>query len=114
MYIDGCVSVHQQWSPKGESLLVQSILHLIISLSVPLSPSPLTKVAVPSTIHCDHLIEAQAGAAEDLKKAKDINKEVYGFLSTAGAKYGIGFWKPGSGIIHQVGSNNILESSFLL
>ena len=61
-------------------------------------------MAVPSTIHCDHLIEAQLGAAEDLKKAKDINKEVYDFLATAGAKYGVGFWKPGSGIIHQVGA----------
>jgi len=60
------------------------------------------QVAVPSTIHCDHLIEAQGGAAEDLQKAKDINKEVYDFLATAGAKYGVGFWKPGSGIIHQV------------
>lgn len=60
------------------------------------------QVAVPSTIHCDHLIEAQAGAAEDLKKAKEINKEVYDFLATSGAKYGVGFWKPGSGIIHQV------------
>ena len=59
------------------------------------------QVAVPSTIHCDHLIEAQSGAAEDLQKAKDINKEVYDFLATAGAKYGVGFWKPGSGIIHQ-------------
>ena len=55
-----------------------------------------------STIHCDHLIEAQAGAAEDLQKAKEINKEVYDFLATSGAKYGLGFWKPGSGIIHQV------------
>ena len=62
----------------------------------------LFQVAVPSTIHCDHLIEAQSGAAEDLQKAKDINKEVYDFLATAGAKYGVGFWKPGSGIIHQV------------
>ena len=59
-------------------------------------------MAVPSTIHCDHLIEAQSGAEEDLKKAMDINKEVYDFLATAGAKYGVGFWKPGSGIIHQV------------
>lgn len=64
--------------------------------------SGLPKVAVPSTIHCDHLIEAQLGGKEDLSRAKDTNKEVYNFLSTAGAKYGVGFWHPGSGIIHQV------------
>jgi aconitate hydratase len=64
--------------------------------------SGLPKVAVPSTIHCDHLIEAQLGGVKDLARAKDINKEVYNFLSTAGSKYGVGFWKPGSGIIHQV------------
>lgn len=64
--------------------------------------SGLPKVAVPSTIHCDHLIEAQIGGNEDLKRAKDINKEVYNFLKTAGAKYGVGFWNPGSGIIHQI------------
>jgi len=59
-------------------------------------------VATPSTVHCDHLIEAQIGGAEDLQRAKDINKEVYDFLSTSCAKYNIGFWKPGSGIIHQI------------
>ncbi|KAI4503690.1 hypothetical protein M0802_001093 [Mischocyttarus mexicanus] len=64
--------------------------------------SGLPKVAVPSTIHCDHLIEAQTGGDADLKRAKDINKEVYTFLKTAGAKYGVGFWNPGSGIIHQI------------
>lgn len=64
--------------------------------------SGLPKVAVPSTIHCDHLIEAQVGGEKDLARAKDLNKEVYKFLSTAGAKYGVGFWKPGSGIIHQI------------
>ncbi|KYQ48222.1 Aconitate hydratase, mitochondrial, partial [Trachymyrmex zeteki] len=64
--------------------------------------SGLPKVAVPSTIHCDHLIEAQIGGNEDLQRAKDINKEVYNFLKTAGAKYGVGFWNPGSGIIHQI------------
>ncbi|XP_022125180.1 aconitate hydratase, mitochondrial [Pieris rapae] len=64
--------------------------------------SGLPTVAVPSTIHCDHLIEAQIGGTEDLARAKDINKEVYKFLETAGAKYGVGFWKPGSGIIHQI------------
>lgn len=64
--------------------------------------SGLPRVAVPSTIHCDHLIEAQVGGDKDLARAKDINKEVYKFLETAGAKYGVGFWKPGSGIIHQI------------
>ncbi|XP_063825135.1 probable aconitate hydratase, mitochondrial [Ostrinia nubilalis] len=64
--------------------------------------SGLPRVAVPSTIHCDHLIEAQIGGDKDLARAKDINKEVYKFLETAGAKYGVGFWKPGSGIIHQI------------
>ncbi|THG96533.1 hypothetical protein EW026_g5314 [Hermanssonia centrifuga] len=58
--------------------------------------------AVPTTVHCDHLIEAQIGGAKDLERAKNINKEVYDFLATATAKYGLGFWKPGSGIIHQI------------
>jgi len=64
--------------------------------------SGLPRVAVPSTIHCDHLIEAQTGNDKDLPRAIELNKEVYNFLSSAGAKYGVGFWKPGSGIIHQV------------
>merc|ERR1711936_1173595 len=64
--------------------------------------SGLPKVAVPSTIHCDHLIQALIEGGKDLERAKDINKEVYNFLATAGAKYGVGFWKPGSGIIHQI------------
>jgi len=59
-------------------------------------------VATPSTVHCDHLIEAQVGNEKDLARAIDINKEVYDFLSTSCAKYNIGFWKPGSGIIHQI------------
>lgn len=60
------------------------------------------KVAVPSTVHCDHLIQAESGAVKDLNKAVTDNKEVYDFLSSVSSKYGIGFWKPGSGIIHQV------------
>lgn len=74
--------------------------------------SGLPKTAVPSTIHCDHLIEGttapqadrgnQFGGRADLKHAADINREVYDFLSSAGSKYHIGFWKPGSGIIHQI------------
>ncbi|RXW12876.1 hypothetical protein EST38_g12978 [Candolleomyces aberdarensis] len=58
--------------------------------------------AVPTTVHCDHLIEAQVGGTKDLQRAININKEVYDFLATATAKYGLGFWKPGSGIIHQI------------
>ncbi len=60
------------------------------------------KVAVPSTVHCDHLILAQHGAKEDLTSSLDLNKEVFDFLSSVSNKYGIGFWKPGAGIIHQV------------
>src|SRR5690554_5740948 len=55
-----------------------------------------------SNVHCDHLIEAQVGGVKDLARAKDINKEVYDFLSSSCAKYGLGFWNPGSGIIHQI------------
>jgi len=62
----------------------------------------LPRVAVPSTVHCDHLIQARVGADIDLESALDVNSEVYEFLRTVSAKYGIGFWKPGSGIIHQV------------
>ncbi|MEM9040406.1 MAG: aconitate hydratase [Actinomycetota bacterium] len=62
----------------------------------------LPEVAVPSTVHCDHLIQAKVGAQIDLGVAIDTNKEVYDFLRTVSAKYGIGFWGPGSGIIHQV------------
>src|SRR6056297_976491 len=60
------------------------------------------KVAVPSTVHCDHLILAKSGAAHDLEAALHTNKEVFDFLSQVSNKYGIGFWKPGAGIIHQV------------
>ena len=58
--------------------------------------------AVPSTVHCDHLIQAQVGAEKDLNRATNENKEVYDFLESTSRKYGIGFWKPGAGIIHQV------------
>lgn len=60
------------------------------------------KVAVPSTVHCDHLIQARDGAEADLKRAKQESSEVFDFLSSVSNKYGIGFWKPGAGIIHQV------------
>lgn len=60
------------------------------------------KVAVPTTVHCDHLIQAKVGAKTDLKRAKEQSNEVFDFLSSISNKYGIGFWKPGAGIIHQV------------
>ncbi|MCP4681158.1 MAG: aconitate hydratase [Desulfobacterales bacterium] len=60
------------------------------------------RTKVPATIHCDHLLRANEGADEDLRKALSTNREVYDFLSSAAAKYGIGFWGPGSGIMHQV------------
>jgi aconitate hydratase len=62
----------------------------------------LPTVAVPSTVHCDHLIEAQIEGKKDLTRAMDVNKEVYEFLASTCQKYGLGFWKPGSGIIHQI------------
>jgi aconitate hydratase len=60
------------------------------------------ETAVPTTVHCDHLLLAHKGADYDKMHALDVNKEVYDFLSSSAAKYGMGFWKPGSGIIHQV------------
>jgi len=60
------------------------------------------RVAVPTTVHCDHLIQAKLGAIEDLKHANESSSEVFQFLESVSNKYGIGFWKPGSGIIHQV------------
>ncbi|WP_158975911.1 aconitate hydratase [Cellulophaga sp. L1A9] len=60
------------------------------------------KVAVPTTVHCDHLIQAKSGAAVDLKSANHTSAEVFNFLESVSNKYGIGFWKPGAGIIHQV------------
>jgi aconitate hydratase len=60
------------------------------------------KVAVPSSVHCDHLIQAKEGAAKDLSRANQESEEVFNFLSSVSNKYGIGFWKPGAGIIHQI------------
>jgi len=60
------------------------------------------RAAVPTTVHCDHLIVARSGAAADVERAIETNKEVYAFLQSCSARYGLGFWKPGSGIIHQV------------
>lgn len=64
--------------------------------------SKMPETAVPSTVHCDHLIQAHVGSDSDLKAAEETNREVYDFLRSAAMKYGMGFWKPGSGIIHQV------------
>ncbi len=61
-----------------------------------------SKVAVPTTVHCDHLIQAKSGAEIDLKSANSASAEVFNFLESVSNKYGIGFWKPGAGIIHQV------------
>ncbi|HTN42375.1 MAG TPA: aconitate hydratase [Nitrospiria bacterium] len=72
------------------------------------------KVAVSSTVHCDHLIRAQSGAKEDVQRAIDENKEVYNFLRSAARKFGIGFWKPGAGIIHQVVLENYAFPGALL
>ena len=67
------------------------------------------QTAVPSSVHCDHLIRAYEGMDKDMKIAMDENNEVFDFLSTVSSKYGIGFWKPGAGIIHQV----VLELSLI-
>jgi len=61
-----------------------------------------SEVAAPSTVHCDHLIQAEVGAEKDLATAKNVNSEVYDFLASVCNKYGVGFWKPGAGIIHQI------------
>ncbi|KAG7661584.1 ACO1 [[Candida] subhashii] len=72
------------------------------------------QVATPSTVHCDHLIQAQVGGPKDLARAIDLNKEVYDFLASACAKYNLGFWKPGSGIIHQIVLENYAFPGALL
>ncbi|OWB85530.1 hypothetical protein B5S33_g4198 [[Candida] boidinii] len=71
-------------------------------------------VATPSTVHCDHLIQAQKSGPEDLARAIKLNKEVYDFLASACAKYNLGFWKPGSGIIHQIVLENYAFPGALL
>src|SRR5438105_3628567 len=72
------------------------------------------RVAVPSTIHCDHLIRAESGAAEDLTRAVNESAEVYNFIRSAARKYGLGFWRPGSGIIHQVVLENYATPGTLM
>ncbi|PYN99083.1 MAG: aconitate hydratase [Candidatus Rokuibacteriota bacterium] len=72
------------------------------------------RVAVPSTIHCDHLIRAESGAAEDLQRAMRESEEVYNFIRSAARKYGMGFWRPGSGIVHQVVLENYATPGTLM
>src|ERR687891_2177554 len=72
------------------------------------------RVVVPSTIHCDHLIRAESGAAEDLQRAIRESEEVYNFIRSAARKYGLGFWRPGSGIIHQVVLENYATPGTLM
>lgn len=76
--------------------------------------SGIPSVAVPSTIHCDHLILAETGAKEDMVRSIAANKEVYDFLSSAARKYGLGFWGPGSGIIHQIVLENYAFPGLLM
>jgi homoaconitase len=70
--------------------------------------------AVPASIHCDHLIQASVGASADLAKSIDQNKEVFDFLESAARKYGIEFWRPGSGIIHQIVLENYAAPGLLM
>ena len=72
------------------------------------------KVAVPTTVHCDHLIQAKHGAVSDLATAVDLNREVYAFLGAMSQKYGIGFYKPGAGLIHQVVLENYATPGFMM
>ena len=91
-------SSYEEFSPDRVAMqdaTAQMALLQFMSAGIP-------RVAVPTTVHCDHLIQARAGAREDLGQALDENREVYSFLAGVSARHGIGFWKPGSGIIHQV------------
>merc|ERR1711970_419920 len=81
---------------------------------IPFISSGLPRVAVPSTVHCDHLIQARDGNEADLARANDVNGEVYKFLSSASKKFGLGFWKPGSGIIHQIVLENYAFPGLLM
>ena len=85
---------------RPDRVALQDALAQVVLLQFMLAG--LSSAAVPATVHCDHLIRARVGADADLAAAVDVNREVYDFLAAGCAKYGIGFWKPGSGIIHQV------------
>jgi aconitate hydratase A / 2-methylisocitrate dehydratase len=98
---------HQAWE-RGKAILRLSVDRVSMQDAtgqmalLQFMQSGRKRVAVPSTVHCDHLIRAESGSAEDLARAIADNREVYDFLRTASRKFGIGFWRPGSGIIHQV------------
>ncbi len=97
----------QEWAPGSSQLALRPDRVAMQDATAQMAllqfmQSGQARVAVPSTVHCDHLIRAQSGAAQDIERAKTENKEVYDFLRSASAKYGIGFWEPGAGIIHQV------------
>src|ERR1700685_2471556 len=83
-----------------DRVALQDALAQIVALQF--MTAGLDEVLLPTTVHCDHLIQAKVGAAPDLQSALGENAEVYDFLRTVCARYGVGFWKPGSGIIHQV------------
>ncbi len=85
---------------RPDRVALQDALAQVVLLQFMLAG--LSSSAVPATVHCDHLIRARVGAEADLAAAIDVNREVYDFLAAGCAKYGLGFWKPGSGIIHQV------------
>ena len=96
-----------EWNPGAEQLVLHPDRVAMQDATAQMAllqfmQSGRTHVAVPSTVHCDHLIRAQSGATKDIEQAKTENKEVYDFLRSASEKYGIGFWEPGAGIIHQV------------
>lgn len=103
-----CVNLLTQDWRRGESMLrlrpdwvaLQDATAQMALLQF-MQPGP-ERTLIPTTIHCDHLIQAQTGAEIDLRNALGVNQEVYNFLSSAARRYGIGFWPPGSGIIHQV------------
>ncbi|HEV8641820.1 MAG TPA: aconitate hydratase [Methylomirabilota bacterium] len=97
----------QQWE-RGKALLRLRVDHVSLQDAtgqmalLQFMQSGRKRVAVPTTVHCDHLIRAESGAAEDFARAIRENQEVYDFLRSSSRKFGIGFWRPGSGIIHQV------------
>ena len=106
--VSHCVDLdHQVWE-RGKAILRLSVDRVSMQDAtgqmalLQFMQSGRKRVAVPSTVHCDHLIRAQTGSAEDLARSIAENREVYDFLRTASRKFGIGFWRPGSGIIHQV------------
>ncbi len=97
----------QDWDP-GKSILALRVDRVAMQDAtaqmalLQFAQAQIPRVAVPSTVHCDHLLQAYVGADKDKENALTVNREVYDFLHSAANKFGIGFWKPGSGIIHQV------------